>query len=298
MAALLLARTVVTMMPTPVAVSARAVARAVDRVPRYLDLMESWGWSMPLWNAGVIAPVFEGSDAAEDVRAAACRIGDDDAYSDLRPFMNQRLFESEHAWIDLVARDVLKGGPDPGVCVPVAAGMDAFASRHALWVARATPTSMAQKAEALLSDRLALVAAPILMQATSEALLEARAALEDEISDLTSALEIAARGGGEGKALLQEAARAYTTRFHESFEAIARVPSDEDIRIVAGTVTISVERLPADAVLRSSLDAARAASGRRVNGKREEASGALARASERPSVLAMVVKPLGRASAR
>jgi hypothetical protein len=44
-----------------------------------------------------------------------------------------------------VAADLLKGGPDPAITVPLAAGIDQFAMRHGAAVARSSPFSIARR---------------------------------------------------------------------------------------------------------------------------------------------------------
>ena len=178
MAALQVASRVVTMMPTPFSgVSRRDVEGAARTAPRYREFMASWRWSGPLWEAGVIAPHHEGFDAAEHVRLAFDRIAADARYAPLRPLMKPHVFESEREYLQAVAGDVLKGGPDPAITVPVAAGIDRFAARHGLAVARAHPTSISQRAEARLGERLLALAIPALTQASADRILALRALL-------------------------------------------------------------------------------------------------------------------------
>ncbi|MBX3363302.1 MAG: hypothetical protein KF866_00940 [Phycisphaeraceae bacterium] len=303
MAALLFARQVVTMMPTPGRVTRRAVADAVSTAPRYLDLMESWRWSMPLWKADIIAPVWRGEDAAEDVRAQVERIAEDDTLNDLRPFMHYGLYENEQTYLNLVARDVLRGGPDPGVSVPVAAGMDAFAGRHGLWVARSWPVSVAQKLEASLGATLGAVAAPMLTQAPAEAMLTARRLLGDVVGELGHGFAAAAAEEPDASARLARAAARYASAFEEHFAVIAASGGDDEVRVVRGMATLTVQRLPLDAVLRSSLAAARTAraSGGASAPLRQAGSGtgsastsALLAPPQARGVVSLVVKVLGR----
>ncbi len=303
MAALLLADAVVTMMPTPGSHDRRAVADAVSIAPRYLDLLESWRWSVALWNAGVVTPLWRGCDAADDIREQFNRIADDDALADLRPFMHYGLFESEQTYLDMVARDVLRGGPDPGISVPVAAGMDAFAGRHGLMVARSAPSSLAQKVESGLAKNLVAIAVPVLTQASAEAILEARDILEPELADLRASLVEASAGAAPAD--LAPAAAAYSDRFNEVFDHVATIAGEEDIRVMRGVATLTLQRLPSDAVLRSSLLAARSVQAgptRRAERRTTSApaqtpptSSALLAPEQARGVLSMIVKVLGRA---
>lgn len=257
MAALQLASHVVTMLPTPSAgTSRRAVQGAVTAAPRYLDLIESWRWAAPLWDEGVIGSTHEGFDAAEDVRHAFDRIATDDRYAPLRPLMKPRVFEDDRDYLQAVASDVLRGGPDPAITVPVAAGLDRFAARHGLAVARATPTSVTQRVEARWSDRLGAVAIPLLVQCGAERILMLRDALAMELDLLREALE---RPGGTGHAAgqLARAARAYSAAFDARAPELTAVVDPDEPRAVVATVAITVVNLPPQAVLDSSVEAVR-----------------------------------------
>jgi hypothetical protein len=258
LAALQLAEQVVTMMPTPMAgTSRRHIAGAVAAAPKYLDFMESWRWSAALWDAGVIAPTHEGLDAADDVRFAFDRIAGDERYAPLRPLMKPRVFEDDRDYLQAIAADVLKGGPDPAITVPVAAGLDRFAARHRLAVARATPTSISQKVEAQLGERVAAFAVPILAQASADRILMLREELEGPLDDLREALREATPSKGGRSSRLDRAARAYATAFDASQGELTQPLDPDEPRVITATVAATLVTLPATAVLESSLAAMR-----------------------------------------
>jgi hypothetical protein len=268
-AALLLGRGVVTLLPAPFEGTGRdQVEDLAARVPRYLEFMKSWRWTMPLWEAGVVRAGLHGEDAAADVRAVCESIDADERFSRLRLLMRPELWDSEEGYLDAVARDLLKGGPDPGITVPVAAGLDRFATRHGLAVARSTPTSVVQRAEAKLGRRLFAVAAPVLLQAEGERLLEAREILEPELEDLRLAIEglagldpLTANGElHEGQAQLMAASRAYAVAFEEHREMLTQPDDADDLHVMTGMVSLTGMMLPSDAVLTSSMTAMRAIS--------------------------------------
>src|SRR3954469_15040776 len=98
--AFLLADSVVTMLPAPFNGGRRHAEELSARIPRYLDFIQSWRWTVPLWNAGVVASALAGEDASEDVRAVCARIADDDRFGPLRPLMRPELFETEERYLD------------------------------------------------------------------------------------------------------------------------------------------------------------------------------------------------------
>jgi hypothetical protein len=272
-AALLLGGSIVTMLPGREGGPAGGTldgpaeaAGAAARVPRYLDFMQSWRWTVPLWHAGVIGAAWCGEDASGDVRGVCEAIAADEGLACLRGFLRPELLESGERYLEAVSRDVLKGGPDPGVSVPVAAGMDRFAGRHGMMVFRSEPTSVAQRAEERLGERVFSVAVPVLLQASAERYLLARELLGEELEDLRAELAGAAEGALAGRrngsvAGLASAARAYAAAFEaERGELLSGPKSDdeEDVRAVEGMVVLTGVVLPGDAALTSSVAALRA----------------------------------------
>jgi hypothetical protein len=265
-AAFLLGESVVTMLPAPFNGDRQHAEALSTRIPKYLDFIQSWRWTVPLWNAGVVASAVGGQDAVEDVRAVCARIASDERFGPLRPLMKPELFDTEEGYLEAVARDLLKAGPDPAITVPVAAGMDRFSMRCGLVPARSDPTSVVQRAEERLGKRAFAVGLPVLLQASGERLLRAREALDPELADLREALAAFADEGVEmtpdellaAQGDLAVAARGYASAFDTARdELVAPQEEDEDIRPIAGTVALTGLILPGDAVLTSSISAMR-----------------------------------------
>lgn len=259
MAALLLADQVVTLLPAPFESNdSRGAKRAARRSPRYSDLMKSWAWSVPLWSCGVIVSQLAGDDATRDMREMAERITCDERFLPLRPLMKGQLFDSEHDYLDAIGADLLKGGPDPGITVPLAAGLDRFAARHQIFVARAAPTSVAQKAESKLARNVFAIAVPVLLQASADRILFARELLGPELVLLRRAINSIAQASGEemqdASESLMQAVAGYARAFDRE-QAQLTEPDDDEVRVVTGPAVVTAVAMPSDAVLRSSLDA-------------------------------------------
>src|SRR5262245_34364923 len=150
MAALLLADTVVTQLPSPAGLvrdragrpdeAGRAVvAEAVERSPWFLRLMESWRWTMPMWRSGLIASGRAGEDTGADTPAVLEHLlaQADTGLSPLRALIPPGLFDDADDYLDRLCADVIKGGVDPGIGMLVGAGLDRFAARHGLVAVRA-----------------------------------------------------------------------------------------------------------------------------------------------------------------
>lgn len=249
MAALLLAESVVTLAPS----LANGQRSESARVLGYAAFMNSWAWTVPLWKAGVLAAESQGESAIEDVRAIASRVEGDEAFAGLRRFMHPELLEDDRAYLSAVAVDVLKGGPDPGINVPLTAGLDRFATRHGLLVARAQPSSVVQSAEARMGERLSAVALPVLLQADAKRLLHAREVLAGVLAGVRQGLATLAESEGVETAPLAAAASAYTTAFQDQREDVLEDCACDEVRAVEGAATISIVRLPSDAALRASM---------------------------------------------
>lgn len=287
MAALLLADSVVTLVP---AGTRRRAEAAAERSEHYLDFVMSWEWSVPLWREGVIAGEVAGSDASADVRHIHASIAGDERLAPLRSLMRPDVMETDEAYLDAVARDLLKGGPDPAITVPLAAGLDRFAMRHAAAVARSHPTSVVQIAESRMGARAFALAVPVLLQCSADRLLEARELLSEELIEVRAALD-AMRSGAADTERLETAASAYCRAFDGARADLMETEFDEP-RVIDGVVAITGTLLPVDAVLASSL-AALGAAGLGRGAAAAGGEGAL----DTPRVLSLVFKVMGRAGA-
>ncbi len=299
--AMLLAERVVTMLPAPLQGKQwGAVKAAAEQVPRYLEFMKTWQWTMPLWESGVITSSLEGQEAVDELRPVCNRIDEEERLAPLRLLMKPELFEDHERYLDAFALDLLKAGPDPGLTVPVASGLDSFASRHGAAVARSEPASVVQKAEAALGREVFSVAIPVLLQADSERILEARELLQDELDNFREALSAIVDGtshNGSGTANLTAAAKAYSKAFEEHRDILIAPSEDDEQRVIDGTVVITGVRLPADAVLDSSLSAMRALAPV-LGGRVESSEGPGKHAIQRQGVLSLVIRVLGRPTRR
>ncbi|MBX3388810.1 MAG: hypothetical protein KF691_05085 [Phycisphaeraceae bacterium] len=314
MAALLLAERVVTFIPSPLSGSDReSLGRAVTMSPGYLRFMDSWRWSTPLWESGVVCSAFRDTDASGDIHHVFGALANDDRFTPLRALLHEDLFDDEKRYLDAVSHDLLKGGPDPGVSLPMSAALDRFACRNSLMVMRAHPTSVAQRAEEKLCRRVVTIAIPGVVQADARRLMIYRKELHEPLSELREALSGAVRDlyrdsaeplDRDSLAEIEHAARAYSMEFDALREDMASDAGDDEVRLIDATMTLSLTAAPVDAVLRSGLTAMRVLTGvprKELSGRHQPESGvaALARrdALEGRSVITLVVKPLGRPNA-
>ncbi|MFI4916832.1 MAG: hypothetical protein ACIAS6_10055 [Phycisphaerales bacterium JB060] len=313
MAAALLADQVYTLLPSPQGVSPTAARSAADRVPEYLDMIRSWRWSQPLWEAGVVRPSVDTlTNPAAEMASAWRRLTTDPACAALGPLMRLDLFGSEDDYLQAVALDVLRAGPDPGVSVPVMLGLDRYAARHALTVVRPEPCSVVQKAEQRLSqsrNRFALVV-PVLLQADADSIVIARDMLEPELEALRAAMDAAVdalnlapvRGQGPGPERdawtrrAREAAARYADAFDANLPEIAACQDEDAPALIRGLVSVTLSTLPVDVVLHASTMASQKMGSRVV---RRTAPEELAPVDElaSASVSSMVVRVMSKDAA-
>jgi len=263
LAAMLFADRVVTIRPTPLGGESRSeVGRAMDLAPWFLRLLDSWRWSSVLWRSGVVSAEFGGEGPVDSFREVCEELAGSERLRSLRGFVHKELFDDERGHLEVICRDLLRGGPDPGVSLPTAAAVDRFAGRHGLWAVRAGGgSSAAQRAEALMGRVVFEVALPALTQASGLRLLEAREELGAELSALRLSMSgmlrdgVGGVGSGEGMAGLREAARRYAARFESLRDGLTFGDDEDGQRVAAGWLTLTVSSMPMDAVWRSSLAA-------------------------------------------
>lgn len=300
--ALLLADRVVTLLPAPPAGRSRDdVRRAADKSPRYLRLMESWRWTIPFWHAGVLGAALAGEDPGNELRSFYERIALAEEFAGLRPLTRHAAEATPEQFLDLLAGDILKGGPDPGLNIPVNAAIDDFAARHAIPVARAAPISVAQRAESSIGQRAFSAPIPILTRASAGVLLRVRDALHAELESLRAAITDAARAAPDlgARATLEpalldalaSAARSYTAAFAPLRDELQGHDDEEGIRITTGFIGLTALVLPADVAMRSGLAAARAMHARAGAPARHSSGPRTTQPAAEPLVV-LVVKPL------
>lgn len=320
MVSLLLASRVVTFMPGVFRTSGGEgglddVRATAAGSARYARLIESWEWSMPLWREGIVTSSHGPDDAADDMRAVWEKLSADERYAAMRPFVRQSFGEDREELIEAVAHDVLRGGPDPAISVPLVAGLDRFACRHGFTVARAEPASVAQKVEAEIADPIARVVIPMVMRGSAEAILDAREELETELADLRTTIGRLAALGVErptvdvkelasATAEMKRAALTYEGAFSRAFPTIEAGRDRSEVTLRAGAVSLMLCRLPADAVLRSSSRAAasllpgpaRSKAKRSEPGGRTETLPVVADVLDHGAISALIIRAVGKSA--
>ncbi len=254
MVALQIADRVATLLPEPARLASAAdLRRAARMAPQYQTLLDEFEWLTPLWREGVVAGDLEGRSALGAVREALARVEREEPWGALRRFIDVDRFTGDVRALDALAGDILRAGPDPAMAIPMAAGLDAFALAGGALAARGPAESLAQRAELAMGRLCAQIAIPAVVQGEASVLLRVRDLLDDRRIELVDAMEDAFEGDATP---LRRAASAYTDAFEAMRDRIERVDDPDDVMVRVEQVTIRAVRLPEDAVLRSSVQAA------------------------------------------
>lgn len=312
LASLLLADRVVTMLPEPTRMEGEGdLRRAVRSAPEYGTLLDAWAWMSPMWRSGLVSGEHAGEAPLDDVRRAFRAVREDARFECLRAFVDVDRFAGDARSLEALSRDLLRAGPDPAMTIPLACGLDAFAARRGILVARSAAVSLAQRAEASLARTCFAIAIPAIVQGEASAIDDARAMLDRERRALCAAMTRAIAGDAAG---VRAAGDAFARAIERHRDEIIASQSPDAPRVRIETLTIRGVVLPTDAVLRSSLSAAERLSrspGTRVGparsgGSRVAAAPAVAREASATSrdlalrdaggfVRSLVISPIVRA---
>ncbi len=264
MAAMLLARDVVTLLPTTrESTTAREAFSKAGRVQTFREFMRAWAWSEPLWINGVVTPAHSRHSPLDELLSVGNKITSDPTLEPLRRFTPDQFYEDDERFVGALAADLLKGGADPGVCVAVAAAMDRFAARHALTAVRGIANSLVERRELRESISGGSMIVPIFVQASAQRILHAREVLSDVLQAWWDADEVAHLENASPWALpapmrltsTRQQVAAYAAAFEARRDELFEGASDDDVRAIEGAATVTWLTFRSDNSLRCSLDA-------------------------------------------
>lgn len=276
MAAFVIGTRSVTLLPHPTEGASREdIERAVRESPRFLRLLEAWRWSSPLWRQGVIsgalvAAADQNDQSQADLAGIYGEIRNDPDLAELRPITRAAdalADEQPAAFLDSLSSDLLRGGPDPGISIPVNATIERISRTRGLVLVRGEACSVAQRAESRLGERIFSIGVPVLAQAGAHRILLLRNDLAGTLRELRAAIVRSFERSAPCDTLAP-AVSAYVSAFREwsegrggRSEPLGRGDDETGRRIVPAFVAITGMSMPADAVLQSSRVAARSVGG-------------------------------------
>ncbi len=260
---------VVTLAPAPLeGDSPESLREAGAKTPRFLRLLDAWRWSAPLWRAGLLRGRHLDHLPLDEIRAACARLAHDPAAASLRPYARRRLFSDPDAYLDSLSRDLLRGGGDPAMTLPVRAGFERFAARHALILVRGEPRPHSRRLggrSPTASSPLLRLTIPLLTGEAATSLLALRAMLRPQLDSLrhalASALARAREAGGERLLERQRdaepdrAACAYAEAFREALPGLLDEASRAGEAVRPAEAAFSASVLAAGSTIRAAARA-------------------------------------------
>ncbi|CAN5869936.1 hypothetical protein BH11PLA1_BH11PLA1_15300 [soil metagenome] len=322
-----LATRTLTFIPAPADISRAGVTRAFRASPSYLRLFERLRPWAPLFEHGLMSadpsPVPD-LDAPPDrfVDQAAADLRADPRWRELQPFLHRNDDEvTELERLERSALDMLKGGPDPALSLPVIAGLDRLAARAGALALRSgggdgrapapcnvsaasgpvAAGSLAQQVEKMLGVNLFSFAAPILESASAATITRLRSELNQERAALAAAIDAAC--GDARRAALDNAnppIRAAALEYTRAFDVVTRdlIGRDDDAhhRIRARTVSVIARQADADCALTASVVALRRARGASASAVARSTPPLRAPSAptKRPPLFTLVVTAMGK----
>ena len=264
-ASLFLAERVLTLLPAPEGAGAGTPGAVTRRgSSAYQRLMESWDWTGPLWKEGVLAAGLDGSEVARSVRETRGMVERDPSMGPLLALM--RASEDEPlAEFDALCRDLVLGGVNPSVSVPLTSAVEWFAARSETALARPAAKSLASRFERSAQRVVFRLNCVCVVEADAGDLVQLRQGLSVTLGAFRGALagllESVRAGAGEGEVAdrLGEADRRraeFEPALADRIERLRREASFSGRRVKCVPVTLTGSLAPAGSALRAAHAAA------------------------------------------
>ncbi len=180
---------VVTLLPAPSRPGDGGGAPAVRASPAMARLAESWDWSAALWKAGVLVAGAGADAVSEAVLRELGTMRADPRMAPLRLLLDRAEPAESEKWFDSVCRDLVLGGSNPAVSVPLASAMENFASGHDLAMFRLQVSSLVGRLERASSKAVFRFTALTLIEADAGDLVMLRSAMSESLGALRVAID-------------------------------------------------------------------------------------------------------------
>lgn len=273
MVALTLGSCVVTLLPTPTqGIDRESARRAADAAPRFLRLLDAWSWCGSLWRSSVVAAYVEEERCGESLGAAYEQIEQTSTLASLRRVtrhasqirraevsLANKDNDAAFGFLDLLCADLLKGGGDPGISVPVVATLDRFGVEHRMVCVRGDADSLTQRIESRLATKVFSFGMPVLLRASGTVIGRLRHDLRSELAELRSCVAEAFEAKAASAHALRVTAECYAAAFGDWAGSVVGHDDDLGERVTAGFVSVTGVILPVDAAMRSAQVATSAA---------------------------------------
>lgn len=235
-----------TLLPAPLeGTGPAAIQQAIEEVPSFERLMDSWRWSSELWHAGVLSPALDLSVGwpIEWVRTVAGEIasGPDGA---LKRVVGGSRFEDTLGYLNAICRDLTRGGADPGMSVPVSAGLSRYAAALGVIEFVSEQNSTVARLERRSMQKLGRVSLTIPRLLDGDEFIAVRERAASELESIGPVLEQAINGAAQWSAVQSHADNAS--------EALVEALRAVDDRAATSTVSIQFGICDSDVVLKAA----------------------------------------------
>lgn len=224
-AACVLADRVITLMPGPGKDLPKDPAALARRgTPAFERLAEAWDWSGPLWRSGAIIAGMNGDAVAESVRSQRIGIERSADLGVLASLIRRTdAGEDDGARFDAICRDLVTGGINPSVTVPMGAAVESFASERGVTLVRGASKSLTGRIEKSGERVVFRMSMTCVIEADASDLVALRSAVGESAREFRSALggllRATSQGAGQGAiASALAAADAGRTEFEAALE--------------------------------------------------------------------------------
>jgi hypothetical protein len=223
---------VLTLKPSPFeAESAAGVREIVATAPSFARLLESWRWTGPLWREGVLEAALEGRALAGALGRMVARMRADVDVKGLSALVHEAAIGDESGFLEAISRDVLRGGADPSVCLPIIALMEEVAAARGAALVCGESSGMLWRAKGG-DESVGTASFPVAVGMDGESLLGFRERLAREHETLGDVLGARLLGEAGGEARLDRAVRALERSFAEAWAACGREGGMRAVRVV------------------------------------------------------------------
>lgn len=120
---------VLTVQPSPFEGATADAARVLAmRAPSFGRLLETWRWTGPLWRGGLLRAAGTGRALAEMVLQSRAEMIADPMLASARGVLLTDAIDDEAAFIEALSRDLIRGGSDPAISLPLVAVAERLAA--------------------------------------------------------------------------------------------------------------------------------------------------------------------------
>lgn len=178
-----------TLLPAPFAGSGPAdTFNAARHAPSYHRLIESWHWTTPLWRAGLLTAARQGRQLADDLLRIASALAADPAFQSAPHIFPLEAFGDEASMLEAVSRDILRGGVDPGIHVPLNRLTESLAADEGAPIMASDHRRPVARCESPNGSASGGITLSVLLHADADAILTLRDWLAPELDALRAAL--------------------------------------------------------------------------------------------------------------